>query len=99
MRLQGYSKNPGADQVTSKGSRVGLGGSGSGKGAPTSKSDMKQPQNGVYSPKAVHTQQLSPNRSKPDATADYAGDGKSYGVGGNKVLPSSRYMPSHHRKS
>ena len=99
MRTQGFSKNPGADQVTSKGGRVGaLGGRGSGKAAPSDNDSLPQPQGGSYSPRAVRSQQLQPGRiEKHPVMSDYADDGKSYGAGGNKDLASNLVAPTHHR--
>lgn len=87
MRTQGFSKNPGAQQVTSKGSRNGMtGGMTGGKAAPTKSHPLPHPSGGKYSPKAVGSQQLSPGRhSKLSPGEDYAGDGKSYGAGGSKT--------------
>lgn len=88
VRVQGYSKNPGSQQVTSKGARESvIGGKGTGKGDSNNVRVLPQPQNGKYSAKNAGTQQLRPGRHpQADAYSDYAGDGKSYGAGGNQKL-------------
>lgn len=85
--LQGYKVNPGAQQVTSRGAKQPLGGSGSGKGAPSKNTSLPSPANAKYSPKAVRAQQLQPGRhASYEPGSDYAGDGKSYGTPGSKTL-------------
>jgi hypothetical protein len=87
IKTQGFRVNPGAQQVTSKGSTPGLGKGGHGKGSTSSTQGVPQPQNGKYSPKNAGTQQLSPGRHPKRAyDADYAQDAKTYGTGGNKTL-------------
>ncbi len=76
MKTQGYSKNPGAAQVTSKGSKQPLGGSGSGRATPNTTEKLRNPADGHYSPKAVRSQQLQPGaiRAKQEPPFTPGGD-------------------------